>query len=119
MSALRDLLTQFDPTLPLEKAHTIPGSWYFDAELYAAECRAVFGNTWQMAGRLDQLIRPGDFVTQTIAGEPIVLLRDGETLRGFYNVCRHRGTVVLPEPAGNTSKLRCRYHGWTYDLSGR
>jgi choline monooxygenase len=120
MSAnLREALRLFDPELPLEKAHTVPSSWYFDAELYDAECRAVFGNTWQVAGRLDQLASPGEFVTTTIAGEPIVVLRDGDALRGFYNVCRHRGTVIVPEPAGTTTKLRCRYHGWTYDLAGR
>jgi choline monooxygenase len=120
MSAtLRAKLARFDPDLPLEKAHTIPSSWYADAEIYAAECRAVFGNTWQVAGRIDQLASPGAFVTTTLAGEPILLLRDGTELRAFANVCRHRGTVLVPEPAGTATKLRCRYHGWTYDLAGR
>src|SRR5262245_50375604 len=118
-ASLRDTLCQFDPTLPIEKAHTIHSSWYFQPEVHAAECRGVFGSTVQASGRLDQLTVSGAFVTITIAGEPIVLVRDGDTLRGFANVCRHRGAVVVPEPAGTATKLRCRYHGWTYDLAGR
>ena len=119
MSAtLGEKLAQFDPELPLARAHTIPAAWYFDPEIYTAECRAVFGNTWQAAGRLDQLTAPGAYVTVTIAGEPILLVRNGAELRAFYNVCRHRAAVVMSDEAGTASKLRCRYHGWTYDLAG-
>jgi choline monooxygenase len=117
---LRETLDLFDPTLPLERAHTIPSLWYRDAALYAAERRLVFGNSWQMAGRLDQLAEPGSFLTTDIAGEPILVVRDQEgVLRAFFNVCRHRAARVLEEPCGKVSRLRCRYHGWTYDLAGR
>ena len=40
-------------------------------------------------------------------------------LRAFANVCRHRAAPVATEPCGQASRLRCRYHGWTYDLAGR
>ena len=43
----------FDPNLPLERAHTIPSSWYHDPEIYAAEICHVFGRTWQAVGRTD------------------------------------------------------------------
>ena len=110
----------FDPTLPLERARTIPASWYFDAEIYAAERRAVFGNSWQVAGRADQVAKPGQYLTAEVAGEPILVVRgEDQALRAFHNVCRHRGARVAIEPCGHATKLRCRYHGWTYDLSGR
>jgi choline monooxygenase len=48
-----------------------------------------------------------------------VLRDEAGTLRAFHNVCRHRAARVLCEPCGTTTKLRCRYHGWTYDLAGR
>src|SRR5206468_6505749 len=71
-------------------------------------------------GRTDQVAAPGAFVTAEVAGEPILVVRDGQgTLRAFYNVCRHRAAQVINEPHGRVTKLRCRYHGWTYDLSGR
>src|SRR5262249_13949492 len=82
--SLRAQLAAFDPDLPLERAHTIPSSWYFDPEIYAAECRHVFGNTWQVVGRLDQVAEPGSYLTADIAGEPVLVVRDQEgTLRAF------------------------------------
>jgi choline monooxygenase len=114
---LRSLLDAFDPTLPLERAHTIPSSWYFDPELAELERRTVFTG-WQAVGRLDQVHGPGSYFTAEIAGEPVAVLRDG-ALRALHNVCRHRAAPVLTEPCGTATKLRCRYHGWTYDLSGR
>src|SRR5205807_7988772 len=55
-----------------------------------------------------------------LAGEPILVVRDEQgVLRAFYNVCRHRAGRVAPEAAGRATRLRCRYHGWTYDLTGR
>jgi choline monooxygenase len=113
-------LAAFDPSLPLERARTIPSSWYFDPDIYAAERRAVFGDTWQVVGRAEQVAGPGQFLTAEVAGEPVLVVRgeDG-VLRAFHNVCRHRAARVLTEPCGQATKLRCRYHGWTYDLSGR
>lgn len=117
---LRDKLNRFDPELPLERAHTIPSSWYFDAEIDDAERRTVFANSWHVAGRVDQVANPGSFLTTEVAGEPILVVRDTEgELRAFYNVCRHRAALVVTEPAGKATRLRCRYHGWTYDLTGR
>lgn len=75
---------------------------------------------WQPVARLDQVSKPGSFVTADVAGEPVVVIRDGEgTLRAFHNVCRHRAALLLTEPCGTATKIRCRYHGWTYDLAGR
>jgi choline monooxygenase len=117
---LAEKIGRFDPGLPLEQARTIPRSWYFDPEIYAAECRSVFGRTWQAVGRADQLAEPSSFVTAEVAGEPLLLIRDQSgVLRGFFNVCRHRAARVINEPAGHATRLRCRYHGWTYDLAGR
>ena len=48
------------------------------------------------------------------------MVRDQDgTLRAFSNVCRHRAAPVVTEPCGSATRLRCRYHGWTYDLAGR
>jgi choline monooxygenase len=116
---LRDLLDAFDPNLPLDRASTIPSAWYFDSELAELERRTVFAG-WQAVGRLDQLPGPGSYFTADVAGEPVAVLRDESgVLRAFHNVCRHRAAPVLCDPCGTTTKLRCRYHGWTYDLTGR
>jgi choline monooxygenase len=117
---LYEKLRLFDPNVTLERARTIPSAWYFDPEIYAAECRTVFGDSWQAIGRVDQVAGLGCYFTADLAGEPILVVRDEEgVLRAFYNVCRHRAARVAPEAAGHATRLRCRYHGWTYDLAGR
>jgi choline monooxygenase len=118
--ALQDKLQSFDAALPLDRAMTIPSHWYADPEIYAAECRSVFASTWQLVGRVDQVAETGSFFTAEVAGEPILVVRDaGGVLRGFANVCRHRAARVMCEAQGKASRLRCRYHGWTYDLAGK
>jgi choline monooxygenase len=120
MPSLDELLARFDPDLPLAQARTIPAAWYLDPALYQAERQRVFSNCWLAVGRTDQVAGPGAFFTADVAGEPIVVVRDGEgVLRGFYNVCRHRAARVACAEQGQATRFRCRYHGWTYDLTGR
>jgi phenylpropionate dioxygenase-like ring-hydroxylating dioxygenase large terminal subunit len=117
---LADELARFDPARPLEAARTIPNTWYTSAEIAAVERRSVFGSTWQFVGRTDQVASPGSYLTADVAGEPILVVRgDDGVLRAFFNVCRHRAAPILNEACGTATKLRCRYHGWTYDLAGR
>jgi choline monooxygenase len=117
---IRKTLDAFDPDLPLERACTIPAAWYRHGGLYDLERRAVFADSWQPAGRREQLAAPGSFVSAELAGEPILLVRgDDGVLRAFANVCRHRAAPLVTAPCGQASRLRCRYHGWTYDLAGR
>jgi choline monooxygenase len=113
------IVDEYDPNLPLDRASTIPASWYIDKELYERELATVFSNTWQHAARRDQVSQPGQYVTTDIAGEPIVIVRghDG-VLRAFFNVCRHHAAAVMTEPQGHAAQLRCPYHGWTYSLEG-
>jgi Rieske 2Fe-2S family protein len=40
------------------------------------------------------------------------------TLRALVNVCRHRGSRVCWEQAGQAKSFTCPYHGWTYGLDG-
>jgi choline monooxygenase len=117
---LHEMLREFDPDRPLERAATIPNTWYSNSDIFELERRAVFGDTWQIIGQADQVREPGSFFTIELAGEPILVIRDDQgVLRAFYNVCRHRAAQVITEAEGKVTKLRCRYHGWTYDLSGR
>lgn len=119
MPTLESVLSGFDPELPLERARTIPNTWYTSPEIAQLERDAVFARTWQLVGRREQVASPGAFLTAAIAGEPILVVRgeDG-VLRGFFNVCRHKAGPLCTEDSGSVSKLRCRYHGWTYDLAG-
>jgi choline monooxygenase len=114
-----DLIDSYNPNDPLDRASTIPSSWYTDKNLYERELQTVFSNTWQYAARKDQLGAPGRYVTTDIAGEPLVITRGTDNvLRAFFNVCRHHAAAVMTEPEGQAAQLRCPYHGWTYSLEG-
>jgi choline monooxygenase len=108
---------RFDSRLSF--ASTLPSSYYTDASVLAAEKRNIFGRTWQLVGRVDQVREPGQFFTVVVADEPLLIIRgnDGE-LRALSNVCRHRaGPVAKGE--GKRPVLQCGYHGWTYGLDGK
>jgi phenylpropionate dioxygenase-like ring-hydroxylating dioxygenase large terminal subunit len=66
-----------------------------------------------------RLAKPGDYLTEDLAGLPVLLARgtDGR-VRAFANICRHRGAPVA-QGCGNARAFACPYHGWTYDLTGR
>lgn len=116
---VRDLLNLYNPQDPLDRAWTIPSPWYFDASIAELEQQSVFGRTWQVAGRIDQVNEKGSFFTADVAGEPIVVARgEDSVLRAFYNVCRHHAAAVVTEAQGCAKQFRCPYHGWTYANDG-
>ena len=116
--SLDSVIGDYDAEAALENASTIPAPWYVDPRVYALERRSVFGG-WQMVGRLDQVAEPGQYFTAEVAGEPLVVVRGRDAiLRAFFNVCRHHAALVMTEPQGRASVLRCPYHGWTYSLEG-
>ncbi|HYN24572.1 MAG TPA: Rieske 2Fe-2S domain-containing protein, partial [Pyrinomonadaceae bacterium] len=94
--SLLEIIDSYNPNAPLEEALTIPAKWYTDQTLYNLELQTVFANSWQLAGRVDQVREPGHYVPSDIAGEPIVVVRGTDrVLRAFFNVCRHHAAAVM------------------------
>jgi Rieske 2Fe-2S family protein len=101
---------------------TLAGHEYTSQEVYDEEREKIWWGDWVTIGRSEEVESPGDFVVKDVAGESIFVVRNQDSeLRGFYNVCAHRGTKFLDDDArGNARKaFRCPYHAWTYDLDGR
>ena len=97
---------------------TLPYGWYTDPEILRREQERIFRSAWQYVGHTGQLPQPGYFATQA-ARTPVVVTRDRDgVLRGFVNVCRHRGHA-LADGEGSRETLQCPYHAWTYGLDGR
>ncbi|HUR36881.1 MAG TPA: aromatic ring-hydroxylating dioxygenase subunit alpha [Terriglobales bacterium] len=98
---------------------TLPSDLYTEAKSAPQERKQIFGRTWQIVGRRDQLLQPGDYFTAELCGEPLLLVRgQGGELRSFYNVCRHRAGPPATG-CGSRKVFRCGYHGWTYGLDGK
>jgi phenylpropionate dioxygenase-like ring-hydroxylating dioxygenase large terminal subunit len=103
---------------PIEDGWTLPAAWYSDEGVSALERERIFATTWQYAGRSDHVREPGAFFASQAGHIPVVVVRDREgVLRGFVNVCRHRGHPVVSGD-GCRETLQCPYHAWTYDLDG-
>lgn len=111
---------------------TLPRDFYFSEDIYTQERERIFWREWFCAGREEQLPAPGDYLVLEVAGESVLVVRtrDGQ-LRAHYNVCRHRGSRLVPTDASEpnaqsecgprgsfVSGIRCPYHAWTYTLEG-
>ena len=98
---------------------TVPWSWYSDPAILALEMERIFRCSWQYAGHLGELQGPGSYFPSATGPVPIVITMDNDgVLRGFVNVCRHRGALVAVD-ARRRGTLQCPYHAWTYGLDGR
>jgi Rieske 2Fe-2S family protein len=110
---------------------TLPSSWYTEERIFRLEKERIFCTEWLCVGRDADLTAPGDHRVVDLLGESILLVRNQErVLKGFYNVCRHRGAQLCRSSAdaypgmaaqGGIAARRgivCPYHQWTYDLNG-
>ena len=96
----------------------LPARFYLDGSILALEKERIFKRAWLLGGHISEVAEPGCYVVGDILGEQVILIRgdDGE-IRGFHNVCRHRGHELL-KGSGCTRRITCPYHAWAYDLDG-
>ena len=91
-------------------------------EYFERERERIFRRVWLNIGREEEIARPGDYVVKDLAATNSSILvvrgRDG-VVRGFHNVCTHRGNKLTRKCSGRTGGFACGFHGWTYDLTGR
>ncbi|RDL40855.1 uncharacterized protein BP5553_00834 [Venustampulla echinocandica] len=77
-------------------------------------------STWHFMTHASRFKKPGDYRTFELAGFSIILiLGKDKQLRAFQNICRHRAYQVTKKECGSSTVLGCRYHGWSYDTTGR
>jgi nitrite reductase/ring-hydroxylating ferredoxin subunit len=99
---------------------TLPARYYTDPDLFRDELERYYCHDWICTGRVHRIPHPGDYFLREVAGESIIITRDeNDSLRAFFNVCRHRGTRICASSEGHfAGRIRCGYHGWTYGLDG-
>jgi phenylpropionate dioxygenase-like ring-hydroxylating dioxygenase large terminal subunit len=103
------------PASIIRAAHT-----YTDDGRFAEELRILFREGPVFFGLSAMLPNPGDYISDTVGGVPLVVSRqsDGE-LVAMVNACRHRGApVVEPGSCGDARAFACPYHGWVYAQDG-
>jgi Rieske 2Fe-2S family protein len=109
-----------DLARPFGSSRTLPASAYTSPEVHAWERAEIFDRTWVCLGRTDDLLAPGQVRAVEHDAESILLTRDGDgAVRGFSNVCRHRGHILVePGEAIDARLIRCPYHSWSYRFDG-
>ncbi len=107
----------------------LPAGMYVDHQAWLRERERVLFRSWFCVGRLADLglDGPNRLAVVDVAGESVLVTTDRSgDLHAAYNVCRHRGSQVVPVDPGQpqpapsaTQVLRCPYHSWTYGMDGQ
>jgi len=92
--------------------------FYTCEEIYALEQGGWLAAQWYVIGHTSEVADPGCFIVRSVLGESLIVVRDRDgVLKGYYNVCRHRGSRIC-DVDGRATHLMCPYHAWTYRLDG-
>lgn len=113
MNNIQSLLARRNPDHALEQA------FYTDPEIFQADLDTIHYRDWLFAIPACELVKPGDYVTYNVGAYRVIIVRGADNhIRAFHNTCRHRGSILCKAAKGNTPKLVCPYHQWTYELDG-
>lgn len=99
--------------------HAMPGAFYTSLQFAELERNKVFRRNWVCVGHTGEIPNVGDYYTTDVAGEPVIVQRDGKgEVRVMSNVCRHRGNLVA-SGKGNAKLHVCAYHAWSFEMDGK
>jgi Rieske 2Fe-2S family protein len=112
LDKIRDLIARQRPGWSLERP------FYVSPEIYEFERRGWLGRQWYVLGHSSEVNEPNSYIIRELLGESLIMVRDqAGVLRGFYNVCRHRGSRIC-DSDGRGARLVCPYHAWAYGTDG-
>jgi phenylpropionate dioxygenase-like ring-hydroxylating dioxygenase large terminal subunit len=99
--------------------YSLNQGFYCDDDVFDADMAQIISRKWIVAGHVDRVRNKGDYFLFKIGAESIIVIRSDEsTINAFYNVCRHRGSLICTLPQGRVARLTCPYHAWSYGLDG-
>ncbi|MEQ8667085.1 MAG: aromatic ring-hydroxylating dioxygenase subunit alpha [Rhodospirillales bacterium] len=98
----------------------LPAWAYWNDELAELEKEVLFRRNWLLVGHINQIPNPGDYMCLNEVDERAIVIRGNDgVVRGFHNLCRHRGSRVTIDETGNAGRaITCPFHGWCYNLDG-
>lgn len=110
----------------IRQARTPPAEFYTDAAVFAALKDRVLARSWHYVGDLLPPVaaeKSAQLYPLTLLpgclDEPLLAVADADGAHHcLSNVCTHRGTVLVEQPAAAGPTLRCRYHGRQFALDG-
>ena len=93
---------------------------YSDPGIFEEEKENIFRKVWHLAIHESEIANAYDYRAYHHPGGTQLVIVRGEDMkvRTFYNVCPHRGNLLVYEPAGNAKKLVCIFHQWAFSGKG-
>jgi choline monooxygenase len=97
---------------------SLPSVNYRSPSIFEKEKQTIFAKEWQLVALETELPNVGSYVTKTIVGFPIFVIKTADGYRGYHNVCRHRGNLILTKESGENKLdfVTCRYHSWSFNV---
>jgi phenylpropionate dioxygenase-like ring-hydroxylating dioxygenase large terminal subunit len=96
----------------------VPYERYTSPDFFRLEVERMWPHVWQMACNEAHIPNVGDSVLYEIVDQSLIVVRtEPDRIRAFHNVCLHRGRR-LRDCDGSIGELRCRYHGFGWNLDG-
>jgi phenylpropionate dioxygenase-like ring-hydroxylating dioxygenase large terminal subunit len=93
--------------------------FYTNEELFEYERQTWLARQWYLIGHASEVPQTGSYIVRELLGESLIVVRSApDSVQGFFNVCRHRGSRICRDD-GRTTAFTCSYHAWSYALDGR
>ncbi len=120
MSNSAQATTANDIPFRITDLQRIPVQRYYDQSFFDLEGERLWPHVWQMACRLEQIPKVGDWVEYTILDKSVIVVRTESGVKAFHNVCRHRGVPLVAAASGNCASegFTCPFHGWRWNADG-
>jgi phenylpropionate dioxygenase-like ring-hydroxylating dioxygenase large terminal subunit len=93
---------------------------YFDRHFFDLENEKLWPHVWQMACRLEEIPKVGDYVEYWVASYSVIVVRTSPTeIKAYQNSCRHRG-MQLAQGCGTFrgGQIVCPFHAWRWSIDG-
>ena len=91
-------------------------------EYFERERELIFRRHWINLGRVEEIPGAGDYLVRELAVCKVSVLvvrgRDHQ-VRAFYNVCPHRGNLLVMDDKGRCpGRFGCNFHSWAFTPEG-
>lgn len=113
---------KIESTVPfaVTRADRVDARRYYDPEFYRLEKERLWPRVWQMACRLQEIEKPGDFSVYEIFDQSVIVVRvDENTVKAFHNACRHRGVKLAQDRGCAKDGFTCPFHAWQWRTNGQ
>lgn len=93
---------------------------YTDPDIFDLEMDTLFSRAWMYVGHVSQIPNKGDYITTRLGPQDVIIMRDNDgEVNIFHNRCPHRGPHLCGNSRGNTKRIVCPYHAWSFTLKGK